>query len=627
MIKKTSGNLQKNGPAKSEKIIAENLKTEMPKNSETKKIDFIIDATNVCSWHVANVVNLDNSNNFLGTFSLQPLYKLMINLLNNGKTVQCIFDANTIYHLHDEEKVMYNTLLTDYRDFFYQVIGGIKADDFVLNLASRFSSAVISNDNFNEYHIAYPWLQRDARPQRLFKGGTPIIGGDKLLLIPDLSINLVLDESPEDLFKMLTGLLLSKSKRLIGMVKSFDAKLSKGVLVYGKSEFNFSVKDIQITSGLEMEFSLDKQNTQIVATEIKILQKEVTENLAETEKLKQELELLKAQNLGDRYSGVIDWYDHTKKYGAIKQKDTDETVFFFASGFDHKDLEPEKEMEVIYEKRINKKGPYAVDIRIENISKFLQTGSSEAYKEETQLAKRELEKTKNELTRVTQVMAALHLTFEGIIEITDGKIGVIRESKRHLSFEFNDQVLPIINKQNIRPGTGVKFNIQYIENKGYYATNLHPLPGSAQHHAETTLTATLEMSTEKTSSKKRNAHRKNQKKALSEAAQENVLVKNDKPVLSLPLESTTIPTKQTKATPSANRTEPSLNPQNEAPAQKENITPSEQSPAVKKSTTTGGKAFFKPKSNNTTLKKLKEHKGLKAAVKKTTSTNQHPKKK
>lgn len=622
----------------------ENPVLETEKKSDSKKIDYIIDATNVCSWHVANVINLEHSSNALGTFSLQPLFKLMIHLLQEGNTVQCIFDANTIYHLHGEEKQMYNSLLTDYRDFFYQVIGGIKADDFVLNLASRFSSSVISNDNFNEYHTSYPWLQREARPQRLFKGGTPIIGGDKLLLIPDLSINLVLDQNPEDLFKMLTGLLLSRSKRLVGVVKSYDHKNGKGLITHAKSEFSFSHKDIVITAGLEIEFSLDKVNTHIVATEIKVLQKEVTASVEEIEKLRKELDSLKSQNLGEKYHGVIDWYDHIKNYGAIKQKDNDETVFFFGNGFEHKDISPEKEMEVIYEKRINKKGPYAVDIRLETISKFINGNASAdlpaTQDEQSQVLQRDLDKLKIELNKSALLLEQLQIVNSGIIELTDGKIGVVRDEKTGLKFPFNHSITPPKAKITLKAEDKILFKLKYVSNSWYAvdlqmeksavvapeASNLPPASLSTTDPV-TVLVATPAPS--KASKNSRKVKKKNQK--LSNAKQNNASELEPSPNLVVPAEEPVGPQEATATHQSITNVVDALSKMETKETQVLDAT-IENKPATAPSKFKKSKTFFKSKATtnnngtghtnnanaNSAIKKITEQKGKKTNLVKPT---------
>ena len=83
----------------------------MTPKKELKTIDYLIDATNVCSWHAANVYDKKNKKNSHESFSLAPLLQLLVLINTKGKTFQCIFDANTIFNLPAEEKDIYTCLL------------------------------------------------------------------------------------------------------------------------------------------------------------------------------------------------------------------------------------------------------------------------------------------------------------------------------------------------------------------------------------------------------------------------------------------------------------------------------------------------------------------------------------
>lgn len=229
----------------------------MPNNrTEKPKIDYIIDATNVCGWHEANMYDPKNK----VKTSLNILLRLLITLSERKLNYQCIFDANTIFKLAEKEKNLYTDLLNKYRDNFYQVIGGIQADAFVLSAAERYKSAVISNDNFAPYQQQYKWLDRNAKPQRLFKGGTPLMAGDRLLMIPELAINEVLNETTYDLYKKLLPFLKStgqaaKPKRQNGDIKTYSSVRKTGfITTENKTDVLFHISDLMVRKGMKVSF-------------------------------------------------------------------------------------------------------------------------------------------------------------------------------------------------------------------------------------------------------------------------------------------------------------------------------------------------------------------------------------
>jgi len=361
----------------------------MTPKKDPKSIDYLIDATNVCSWHAANVYDKTNKKNTHESFSLQPLLQLLILINKKGKTFQCIFDANTIFNLPAEEKDTYTTLLAEYKDFFYQVIGGIRADDFVLSLANRYNSSVISNDNFADYVKTYPWLARDAKPLRLFKGGTPMVAGDRTLVVPDLKINLDLTKNTSALYGELTTKLISKGVRHFGEIVSYDSKSGKGKIKKGKNLIDFRGVDLTITKGVNVEFSIEEKRKKINATDIRLSNTSVDDEIS---RLKKENKLLINNQTKDKFTGIVEWYDIKKKYGAIKETENSDTIFFFSTGIEQKGLKLEKEMEVIFEKKINKKGPYAANIRLANPKAVGQDQSKEI-----ESLKKALEKANNKI--------------------------------------------------------------------------------------------------------------------------------------------------------------------------------------------------------------------------------------
>lgn len=327
------------------------------KNNKT--IDIVIDATNVCNWHVANKsIKTSKRNEHNGSVSLDTLLKLVNSLLERNQTFQCIFDANTAYNLPDEEKHIYNQILGEYKDYFYQVTGGIRADSFVLSIAERYNSKVVSNDNFSDYQQMYPWIKRETKPQRLFKGGIPMIAGIKNLVLPELGINAEIEETTEVLFNELRRKLGFGASKFIGMVKSFDEQKGIGhINLDNGEEIYFNRSQLNIEEGEKVDFVIrinDENKT--YAADIHLYKEEVLAPRVWTN--------------NEIFEGTIDWFDDQKGFGAIIEKKSEETIFFFSAGFED-GKSPEPEMKVVFEKKTNKKGPYAASIKVGTKADFI----------------------------------------------------------------------------------------------------------------------------------------------------------------------------------------------------------------------------------------------------------------
>ena len=136
-----------------------NKSNSRDKNNRPKQMTYYIDATNVCYWYDTTVP------------TLRVLLKLLI-LLKKEKNASfyCIFDANTTHKLHPDEREIYIHLL-EHKNYFHQVSGGKRADDYILELADIYDAPVISNDNYSDdKYDRYAWKHREAEPMRLFMG-------------------------------------------------------------------------------------------------------------------------------------------------------------------------------------------------------------------------------------------------------------------------------------------------------------------------------------------------------------------------------------------------------------------------------------------------------------------------
>jgi len=115
--------------------------------------------------------------------SLEILTALCAELVERGEDFTCIFDASTRYRLQISDRDSYLGLLNDSR-CFSEATGGIRADEFLLTLASADRDyKIISNDRFRDYREEYPWLE-SSEDTRLIKGNV----FNNTLVVPSLGI-------------------------------------------------------------------------------------------------------------------------------------------------------------------------------------------------------------------------------------------------------------------------------------------------------------------------------------------------------------------------------------------------------------------------------------------------------
>ncbi len=90
----------------------------MRNQDRAETVTYFIDGTNLCYWQ-------DTTRP-----TLHVLLELLIALKKEkNRSFYCIFDANTQYKLPPEEREVYQHLL-EFKDFFYQITGGKRADDW-----------------------------------------------------------------------------------------------------------------------------------------------------------------------------------------------------------------------------------------------------------------------------------------------------------------------------------------------------------------------------------------------------------------------------------------------------------------------------------------------------------------
>ncbi|MGB1242671.1 MAG: hypothetical protein ACPG49_09120, partial [Chitinophagales bacterium] len=295
---------------------------------------YYVDATNICHWGKE--------------MSLQVLMQLLLEIKRKKQTFFCIFDANTSYYIPDNEKKIYKKLL-EHTDRFYQVSGGKRADDFILELADRHGSAVISNDNYSDpKYSKYKWKEREAEPMRLFMGEViPVPSGDHLILF-DMDINVILKEPTDKLYRKLTRILYPPRAKFEGKVKFVNNHKGWGRIVYQiEDEVNFRTTELPQTveQGQRVNFFIDETDKGEYARNIEVLH--VDEN---------------------RIKGKVVQFDENRGMGAIKpEQGGGEDLFFYKSYFADPENVPKfnKGQRVSYVLGTNSKGDCAKKILLE----------------------------------------------------------------------------------------------------------------------------------------------------------------------------------------------------------------------------------------------------------------------
>ena len=294
---------------------------------------FFIDGTNICYWKDTN------------SPTLQVLLELAAALKRERNwSFYCIFDANTLYKLPPEEREIYQQLL-EQKEYFYQITGGKRADDFILELANSYDAPVISNDNYNDPKYAkYAWKERDFTPKRLFMGEVIPIRGDIHLILSELSIHLLLNDTTTNAFKKLQQFILPQKQKYKGKIKFFNAQEGWGIIGY-ETDIYFQRSGLYEVSedGSEVEFSMGNNEKGPFAEFITPIPGRNKKNLQ---------------------IGIIEQYDEAKTTGTIRSEETSEMLFFYKSYFDdsaHANIS--KGMIVEYVVGQNKNGLCAKNIR------------------------------------------------------------------------------------------------------------------------------------------------------------------------------------------------------------------------------------------------------------------------
>lgn len=306
----------------------------MKSPNERETVIYFIDGTNLCYW-------LDTTSP-----TLRVLLELVAALKKEkNRSFYCIFDANTQYKLPQEEREIYQHLL-DFKEYFYQVTGGKRADDFILELANSYDAPVISNDNYSDPKYAkYTWKERDFQPKRLFMGEVIPVRNDTHLILSELDLHVMIGESVQSSYRKAMRAVSGNVSKYKGRVKFYNQQEGWGLLVYDQDiYFQRSALLENIEEGSEVEFAIAGNEKGTFADQI---------ILYASRKEKQNFQ-----------TGTIETYDEQKTMGTIKA-DTGEILFFYKSYFEgNYNAVLGKGVRVEFIMATNKNGPCARHINI-----------------------------------------------------------------------------------------------------------------------------------------------------------------------------------------------------------------------------------------------------------------------
>ncbi len=268
---------------------------------------YFIDASNVCYWK-------DTSQP-----TLSVLLELIIFLKKERKSnFYCVFDANFVFKIAENEKTIYQQLLKD-QNHFYKVSGGKRADGFVLELADTYNASVISNDNYNDDKYArYTWKDRFHKPQRLFMGEVIPVMGKHHFIINDLDIHLVLDRTVEESYEEFKRVMAKdRARKKRGYVKVYNEDDGYGFITY-TSEIYFHKKacsaKLKIHPGRFVDFDVLEGDRGPMAANIRKSEDEGTPSR-------------------DFIPGEIVSYDRNKGQGQVRPLGEAKSYFFHRGSF------------------------------------------------------------------------------------------------------------------------------------------------------------------------------------------------------------------------------------------------------------------------------------------------------
>jgi hypothetical protein len=120
------------------------------KSNSIKGIKLIIDGMNIC---------------YVGesSFSLKCLLSLILVIIERDGEFECIFDSTVKKRFKEknpDECRYIDQLFCEVGEFFRVCPSGEEADELILKLACKKHNMIISNDNYEDYKLYFPWVGR-----------------------------------------------------------------------------------------------------------------------------------------------------------------------------------------------------------------------------------------------------------------------------------------------------------------------------------------------------------------------------------------------------------------------------------------------------------------------------------
>ncbi len=422
-------------------------------NKKKQKLDYIIDATNVCSWHKVNINNQGKGAEY--TTSINVILKLASVLHERKKVFKCIFDANTPWRLEEKEQDIYKKLLQVFEEYFYQVTGGQLADTWVLALAEKFNAKVISNDRFRDYHKDYKWLA--VEDDRLIKGGLMNMADELQLCLPNLKIVETIEEDTNQLFVKLAkqmGLQDKVSLKGSGRIKFYSVEKEYGFLFNDDNdeEIYFSKSDLQMNEDVMVDFEIFSENGKRVAKKVTPKSnadvKEYIAKKATQDKSKKKTNKKVASNDNNLKNGAIVWYNEEKAFGQVVELDNNKTYMFKKDAINDETLSIKAKTKVSFSTFTKGDKTYATNLV--------------AYKEDKETAELRI-KFQDFKQKLAEELPLFNFRINGKIKDLKTKSAFIKveNAKAEVYYKLADGL-------KLKEGDAVSFNLG-INDYGFYA--------------------------------------------------------------------------------------------------------------------------------------------------------------
>ena len=146
-----------------------------PLQPDARNKEYILDGSNILHWAGRKSVSLKN------------VTAITKELAQHGIQFKVVFDASAPHILNkSKERTMYENLLNNHPDKFFQIPAGTVADKFILLYAEEHPDCmIITNDLYRDHAAEHPWVKK--APRRI----SGMVMGERLY-IPQLNMNISL---------------------------------------------------------------------------------------------------------------------------------------------------------------------------------------------------------------------------------------------------------------------------------------------------------------------------------------------------------------------------------------------------------------------------------------------------